>query len=138
MTTSIAAYGANLAVLALTAAKAAGDALAQSVAVGIADKVPGVTEIAVTDFFDMIPAAYRSEVRVLFEPSILAAKTAVDAALADRIHTGIAIAQAAADNRIAALQATLAATPAAPPTAAIAAGVATGVVLGASKGLRAL
>jgi hypothetical protein len=138
MTTSLAAYGANLAVLALTAAKAAGDALAQSVAVGIADKVPGVTEYAVADFLDMVPFSYRGEVKTIFEPAILAAKTSVDSGLTDRIHTGLAIAQAALDTRIVALTATLAATSAQPVVPAISPAAPAAAVVGAEKGLRAV
>jgi hypothetical protein len=108
MSNPLAAYGANLATLALVAAKAAGDSLLASVETGIAEHVPGVTQIAVTDFFDAMPEAYR---RVLLDPAVLAAKTAVDSGLVDRIHTGLAIAQAVLDTRIAALQVTIAAAP---------------------------
>jgi hypothetical protein len=111
MSNPLAAYGANLATLALVAAKAAGDSLLASVETGIAEHVPGVTQIAVTDFFDAMPEAYRPEVRVLLDPAVLAAKTAVDSGLVDRIHTGLAIAQAVLDTRIAALQVTIAAAP---------------------------
>jgi hypothetical protein len=137
MSNPLRAYGASLAILALNAARAAGDVILGSVATGIADKVPGATEAAVTDLFDAIPSAYRAEVRTLFDPAVLAAKVAVDSGLADRIHTGLAIGQAVLDNRIGALQAHLAAagpgeSPAAPgPPAVI------GLVLGAEKGLRA-
>jgi hypothetical protein len=138
MSSPLQAYGASLALIALNAAKAAGDALAQSVATGIADKVPGVTDVAVADFFDVIPENYRATVRTIFDPAILAAKAAVDTGLSDRIHTGLAIAQATLDTRIAALAATLAATPVAGAPASIPSLPPSGDVLAAAKGLRAV
>jgi hypothetical protein len=131
------AYGASLAIVALSAAKSAGHVILGSVATGIADKVPGATEAAVTDLFDAIPPAYRAEVRTLFDPAVLAAKVAVDSGLSDRIHTGLAIGQAVLDNRIGALQAHLATTGPGVAPAASALPAAVGEVLSAAKGLRA-
>jgi hypothetical protein len=104
---SLAAFGANLAVVALSAAKAAGDALIVQVADHLEAQMPALTDRALVDFLDVIPPAYRAEVHLLFDPVALAASKAIDTALADRIHTGCAIAQAVLDSRITALQAKL-------------------------------
>jgi hypothetical protein len=108
MTNPLKAYGANLALLALEAAKAAGDTLLSSIEAGAAADVPAMTGAGIADFLDVVPASYRSEVTKLLSPEILAAQSAVNAGVVDRIHTGLAIAHATLDSRIAAVQASLA------------------------------
>ena len=80
-----------------------------NIELGIDGEVPGVSEIAIQDFLDVIPASYRTEVQTLLAPTLLAARTQIDKTVIDRINTGIAIAQAALDNRIAALTAVVSA-----------------------------
>lgn len=107
MTTPLQAYGASLAVLALEAAKAAGHEMLTALEAGAAAKVPVITTVAVTTFFDHVPTSYRTEVQALLTPEMLAAQQAIDAGLTDRIHIGVAIAQASLDTRITALQTTV-------------------------------
>jgi hypothetical protein len=124
MPTALAIYGANLALIALNAAKAAGDSLLVQLGSGVAADVPAFTTTAVADFVDVVPESYRPLVLALATP----AESSIDTTLADKIHTGIAIAQAALDNRISALEATLTAGAGVVPAATTAPAAAGGTI----------